>query len=121
MVAQQTRLVNAAEVIAWNTDKRYLNELHDWGLPDRPDRRRPDIGRSSKLPSRRTTSAVVKPVVGVAGIGLQVWHRGDPVPTVDRPMLVQPLVESVRTHGEVSVFVMGGRPVRQVVKRPGRR
>ena len=40
------------------------------------------------------------------------------MPRVDRPMLVQPLVESVRTHGEVSIFVMGGDAVRQVVKVP---
>lgn len=60
----------------------------------------------------------MKPVVGVAGKGLEVWNRGDPLPGIDRPMLVQPLVESVRTRGEVSVFVMDGRAIRQVVKVP---
>ena len=32
---------------------------------------------------------------------------------------MQPLVESVRTEGETSVFVLGGRSVAQVRKRPG--
>ena len=35
------------------------------------------------------------------------------------PWVVQPLVESVRTVGETSVFVFGGRAASQVDKRPG--
>ena len=35
------------------------------------------------------------------------------------PWVVQPLVESVRTVGETSVYVFGGRAVSQVDKRPG--
>jgi glutathione synthase/RimK-type ligase-like ATP-grasp enzyme len=34
------------------------------------------------------------------------------------PWVVQPLVESVRTDGETSVFVLGGEVVSQVQKRP---
>ena len=34
------------------------------------------------------------------------------------PWVVQPLVESVRTEGETSVFVLGGKPVSQVRKLP---
>lgn len=117
VVAQRTRLVNAAEVIGWNTDKRYLHDLADWGLPVVPTA---VVKTSAELEAAVTSHhvAVVKPVVGVRGIGLQVWSEGDPVPPVDRPMLVQPLVESVLSDGEVSVFVMAGRPVRQVVKLP---
>lgn len=117
VVAQRTRLVNSAEVIAWNADKRYLHDLADWGLPVVPTA---VVTTFAELEAAVTSHdvAVVKPAVGVGGIGLQVWHTGDPVPAVDRAMLVQPLVESVRSHGEVSVFVMAGAPVRQVVKLP---
>jgi hypothetical protein len=51
----------------------------------------------------------VKPTVGASGLGVQV---------VEGPFLVQPLVASVRTIGESSVYVLAGRAVSQFDKRP---
>jgi hypothetical protein len=89
------RLLNGADVFAWNADKAYLVDL------------------AAVVPTVPTQvfagPGVVKPAVGAGGVGVVV---------VDGPFLVQPLVESVRTTGETSVFVLGGRAVSQFDKRP---
>lgn len=64
---------------------------------------------------------------GAVGDEYLVGGAGDPAgpaqvcahrPSLPGPWVVQPLVESVRTEGETSVFVFGGRPVSQVDKVP---
>jgi glutathione synthase/RimK-type ligase-like ATP-grasp enzyme len=63
---------------------------------------------------------VVKPRVGASGIGVVVVDGPGHEPDLgDGPWVVQPLVESVRTVGETSVFVLGGRATSQVDKLPG--
>jgi glutathione synthase/RimK-type ligase-like ATP-grasp enzyme len=69
--------------------------------------------------------AVVKPRVGAGGRGVVVFdlEPGGPEGLDESqlqlgPWVVQPLVESVRTEGETSVFVLGGRVVSQVRKVP---
>ena len=112
-------LLNGAEVIAWNTDKRYLLDLADAGLPVVPSTpaSTPDAVRAAVA---SYGVCVCKPTVGASGRGLVELRPGDALPDLGRgPWLVQPLVESVRPEGEVSVFVLGGRPVAQVRKRAG--
>lgn len=123
-VEQQTRLVNPARVLEWNTDKIYLLELIDAGLPVVPTLAAEEEG---DLPSAIAAfdCAVVKPRVGAGGRGVVVFDGVDGGPEgLDEsqlgpgPWVVQPLVESVRTEGETSVFVLGGEAVSQVRKRP---
>jgi glutathione synthase/RimK-type ligase-like ATP-grasp enzyme len=116
------RVLNGAEVFAWNTDKAYLVELLDAGVPVVPTIAVED---AEDLPAAIASfgRAVVKPRVGAGGRGVVVVDPsvGDPV---DRsgfgtgPWVVQPLVESVRTEGEYSVFVLDGQVVSQAQKRP---
>jgi len=118
------RLLNGAEVFAWNTDKAYLVALAD-RLPVVPTLLADGEG---ELPAAIATfgSAVVKPRVAAGGRGVVVFDGADDRPLgVDEgrlaagPWVVQPLVRSVRTEGETSVFVVGGRAVAQVRKLPG--
>ena len=124
----QARLLNGADVFAWNHDKRYLTELGD--LPAVPTLLADDrAGLADAV--RRFGSAVVKPRVGAGGAGLLVVtdpddpRLGRPVrshadyPEVDGPWVVQPLVESIRTHGEASVYVLDGRLGQRFDKLPG--
>ena len=113
-------LLNGASVFRWNTDKRYLIELQDAGLPVVPT-----VSAETVFEVRAAADefglAVVKPRVGAGGRGLEVVSDGGvwlPQEGHDGPWVVQPLVESIRTDGEISVFVIGGRPVSQVVKHP---
>jgi len=118
------RLLNGAAVFTWNTDKAYLAGLAD-RLPVVPTLLAGDEG---ELPAAIATfgSAVVKPRVAAGGRGVVVFDGADDRPLgVDEgrlaagPWVVQPLVRSVRTEGETSVFVIGGRAVAQVRKLPG--
>jgi glutathione synthase/RimK-type ligase-like ATP-grasp enzyme len=122
------RLLNGADVFAWNHDKRYLTELGD--LPAVPTLLADDRDGLAEA-VRRFGTAVVKPRVGAGGAGLLVVtdpddpRLGRPVrshpdyPEVDGPWVVQPLVESIRTHGESSVYVLGGRLGQRFDKLPG--
>lgn len=116
----QARLLNGADVFTWNHDKRYLLDLHD--LPTVPTAWLTSAAQLVAAVDDLGT-AVVKPAVGAGGEGLAVLAAGldeeEAAPYVEAgPVVVQPLVESVRSHGEVSVFVVDGRPVCQVEKLP---
>ena len=117
-------LLNGAEVFAWNTDKRYLVDLRASGVPVVPTLAVED---ESELPPAVADffPAVVKPRVGAGGRGVVVFDGvpGGPEGLDETqlgpgPWVVQPLLESVRTVGEASVFVLGGVPVSQVRKLP---
>jgi glutathione synthase/RimK-type ligase-like ATP-grasp enzyme len=122
-----TRLLNGADVFTWNHDKGYLA----------------DLGPVRAVPTRTAATveelaagvtefgtAVVKPRVGAGGGGvIVVDDPADPrLGTVIQshpglapspgPWVVQPLVGSVRTEGETSVFVLDGTAVSQVDKLP---
>ena len=113
------RLLNGAAVFAWNTDKAYLTQLAEAGLPVVPT----VVATAASLAEAAAAHdvAVIKPRVGAGGRGVEVITRGV-LPDVDRgegPWIVQPKVESVHTEGETSVFVFGGQAISKVRKLPG--
>lgn len=123
------RLLNGAATFAWNTDKAYLAQLADGGVPVVPT---VVVDGEEDLPraiadawEEHGTSAVVKPRVGAGGRGVVVFDGSDGGPgDLDESMLgpgpwiVQPLVESIRTEGEGSVFVLDGDVVSAARKLP---
>ncbi|MCW2832403.1 MAG: hypothetical protein JWN68_356 [Nocardioides sp.] len=123
----QSRLLNGADVFEWNHDKAYLTDLDP--LPVVPTRLASTPPEFAAAIAEFGT-AVVKPRVSAGGAGLIVVsdpldsRLGTPIqshPTyepVGGPWIAQPLVESVRTRGEVSVFVLAGRVISQVGKLP---
>lgn len=112
-------LLNGADVFAWNTDKAYLLDLAAAGLPVVPSVL---AGTWAEVDAAvaRFGESVCKPTVGAGGRGVLTLDRavGDAAGLGDGPWLVQPLVASVRSEGETSVFVLGGRAVAQVRKLP---
>ncbi|MEO5652442.1 MAG: hypothetical protein ABIN79_08630 [Marmoricola sp.] len=118
------RMLNSARLFTWNTDKAYLVELAAAGVEVVPTLL---AEGEEELPAAiaEFEVAVVKPRTGAGGRGVVVFdgHDGGP-PGLDEsllgpgPWVVQPLVESVRTEGEISVFVFDGVPVSQAQKRP---
>lgn len=110
-------LLNGAAVFRWNTDKRYLVELADAGVPVVPTvlvDDRDDV----RAALARWGRAVVKPRVAAGGRGLLVVDDADAwaPPSPGGPWLGQPVVEAVHAEGELSVFVLDGRAVSQVRK-----
>ncbi len=134
-VARWSRLLNGPAVFRWNTDKAYLPELAGLGVPVVPTALL-DVGASlvDVAADLGAAQVVVKPRVAAGGRGLTVQDVGA-VPgslgfegfgglgglAADEergPWVVQPLVESVRTEGETSVFVIAGVPVSAARKVP---
>ncbi|MDQ4053819.1 MAG: hypothetical protein M3237_14110 [Actinomycetota bacterium] len=121
---QVTRLLNGAEVFAWNADKAYLTELTD-DVDVVPTELLDNATLVSGLQAAtdRWGTAVIKPRTGAGGVGVVVAESVRDARLVGlsaAPWIVQPLVESVRTTGETSVYVFGGafggRAVSQVDK-----
>jgi glutathione synthase/RimK-type ligase-like ATP-grasp enzyme len=117
-------LLNGAEAFAWNIDKRYLVDLADAGIPVVSTLVVEDEGELAPAVAD-CFPAVVKPRVGANGRGVVLFdgEPGGPEELDESqlgpgPWVVQPLVDSVRTEGEASVFVLGGVPVSQVRKVP---
>ncbi len=123
-------MLNSAAVFAWNTDKSYLPQLAARGVPVVPSI---VVQDETELPcaiaevsgDRGRPNAVVKPTVGAGGRGVVVFDGADGGPgDLDEsalgagPWVVQPIVESVLTEGETSVFVIDGRVVSQARKVP---
>ncbi|GAB3086232.1 ATP-grasp domain protein [Nocardioides zeae] len=120
--ASLTRVLNGPDVFAWNADKSYLVGLGEL-VPTVPTR---TLGDATLLPVLREATAawgsvVVKPATSAGGLGVVVVDAVDDQRLAGlgpAPWVVQPLVASVRTEGEISVFVLDGTAVLQVDKVP---
>ncbi|WP_205473819.1 hypothetical protein [Nocardioides sp. SYSU D00038] len=121
-VDHATTLLNGADTFVWNADKAYLTELAA-DVPTVPTELLDERTLVSGLEAAtaRWGTAVIKPRTGAGGVGVVVASSTrDPrlEGLVAAPWVVQPLVESVRTRGETSVYVFGGTAASQVDKRP---
>lgn len=121
-VEESTPVLNGAAAFAWNADKAYLLELAD-DVPVVPTMllQDPDLVPGLVAALARWEAVVVKPRTGASGIGVVVVETpADPrlQGMVAGPWVAQPLVESIRTVGESSVYVLAGTAVAQVDKRP---
>lgn len=113
-------LLHGVDVFRWNTDKSYLVELAEHGGVPVVPTASVDNPVDLRAAIARHQPAVVKPRVGAGGQGMVVvYDSGTWLPVDGGPWIVQPLVASVMTEGEQSVFVLGGRPVSQVRKVAG--
>ncbi len=122
-----SRLLNGADVFQWNHDKAYLMDLEP--IPAVPTRLAASHAGFARAIAEFGT-CVIKPRVSAGGAGLiivtdpldsrlgQTLRSHPSFPPVGGPWIAQPLVESVRTRGEVSVFLVDGRVISQVDKLP---
>ena len=122
-VEKTTALLNGAALFAWNADKAYLRELAGQ-VPTVPTDLLDDETLATGLAAaiERWGTVVIKPRTGAGGVGLVVADRTDDHRLdglTEGPWIVQPLVASVRTDGERSVYVFGGHAVSEVDKIAG--
>ncbi|WP_329223814.1 hypothetical protein OG352_13130 [Streptomyces sp. NBC_01485] len=114
-VGAVTRLANPADVVGWNTDKRYLGELAAAGVPTVPTRYL-EPGDPADLPADH--EYVVKPTSG-AGARYAARYTPDQHETAVRQLarmhaegltaMVQPYVRGIDSGGERAVQFFGGR------------
>lgn len=127
-VAAQTRLANPLGVLGWNTDKRYLRDLDEAGVPTVPT---VWVEPGDPVPEPVWDTFVVKPSVS-AGARLSARHRrGDDLADHVRRIhasgaaaMVQPYLPSIDIEGETGTYVFGGDVSHAIRKgqalRPGR-
>lgn len=113
-VERTTPVLNGRDVFRWNIGKDYLTRLTGPVVPT-------ILVTDREVAARAFGTTVFKPCVGAGGRGVVVVE-GPEDPRLgelaEGPLVAQPFGDSVRTEGEVSVFVIDGRPVSQVRKVP---
>lgn len=126
-VAQVTTLLNPPDVLRWNTDKRYLGELADQGVPVVPtvflepavflDQGENNTVAMIEAALEHTGQVVVKPSVSAGSrdtARFDARHTAQAVALAERitsgrrTAMVQPYLDSVDSHGETGLVYFGG-------------
>ena len=128
-IAERARLCNAAEILEWNFDKSYLQDLARAGVALIPTiciarNERADIPALAR--ARGWNDIVVKP--SIAGGAWRTYrfhldefdrHAADIAATLaDRGVLVQPFLPEIQSAGELSLLFFDGVFSHAVCKRP---
>ena len=118
-------LINPPTLLRWNSDKAYLAELSEAGIPTVPTLVVESCCDADLEEARRTFGSdwlVIKPPVGASAKGAHRLGPSDDLPLESRkkPMIVQPLIEEIGRTGEFSLMLFAGEYSHAVVKRPKR-
>jgi hypothetical protein len=121
------RLVNPAEVVRWNTDKRYLLGLREAGAPVVPTA---FVEPGDDWEPATDGEIVIKPTVGAGSVDTGRYDLADDghralaqahvrrLQAVGRPVMVQPYLDAVDSYGETSLLWIGGRYSHAIRKGP---
>ncbi|MFN3474586.1 MAG: RimK family alpha-L-glutamate ligase [Blastomonas sp.] len=120
---QGTRFLNPLPVLRWNTDKRYLLELARNGVAIVPTRYHEALDADALAQARDafgTGDLVIKPPVSAGSDHTWLLRNGAdcPADARGRAMLVQPMMPSIASEGELSLFHIAGSLAHAIVKRP---
>ncbi len=127
-VKHQTRMVNPYEVIRWNLDKHYLQELSDAGINIPPTR---FIEKGDNTPLARWVEQtgwdeiILKPVVSGAARHTYRFPPGDAGSheaifrqlVSEESMMIQEFQHQVPLKGEVALMLMGGKFTHAIIKK----
>jgi glutathione synthase/RimK-type ligase-like ATP-grasp enzyme len=121
--AERWPMINPATLLRWNSDKAYLAELAELGVPTVPTLAVESCSEADLEEARRrfgTTSLVIKPPVSASATGTHRLEPNDDLPEDSRrrPMIIQPLIEEIGKTGEFSLMLFDGELSHTVVKRP---
>jgi len=113
-VARQTELQNSAALVLWNTDKRYLLQLADLGVPIIATRL---LAPGSPIDVSDRAEFVVKPSVGAGARGVRRFASGEleaarehilMLHRTGKTALVQPYLGRVEREGETALIYFNG-------------
>jgi len=116
-------LINPPTLLRWNSDKAYLVELAEAGIPTVPTLLAESCSDADLEEARRLFGCdrvVIKPPVSASAMGAHLLGPNDDIPSESRgrPMIVQPLIEEISRTGEFSLMLFDGEYSHAVVKRP---
>ncbi len=131
-VSARTQLHNPRALVEWNTDKHYLRDLAQLGLPVVPSlfiepRERPQPAIERFLAAERCAQLVIKPAVGAGSRGARRLTRAQLTEAVrhatglleaERSVLVQPYLEDVERDGETALLYFAGQFSHAIRKGP---
>jgi glutathione synthase/RimK-type ligase-like ATP-grasp enzyme len=118
-VAATTTLYNNAELVRWNSDKRYLLDLERASVPIVPTvffQKGQVVDLGQVLDQHQWVKGVLKPSVGLSTFGVKKFASTDSdcqshlemmLKTSD--VLLQPFIESVHDRGERALVFLGGK------------
>jgi glutathione synthase/RimK-type ligase-like ATP-grasp enzyme len=128
-VGAQVPLWNRPELLAWNSEKSYLRELAERGVPTIPTEwlaRGSAAQLSALLAERGWSEAVIKPTVDLGALNLRRIHAGgngiDQIALegllAQHEVMVQPFLPAIEAEGETSLIYVAGELSHTVRKRP---
>jgi hypothetical protein len=123
--SESTQIFNNFEILKWNANKSYLDELEGAGAPvietynlDRVT----ETGVAKAIEELRTDKVVIKPQIGGGAWRQVLYETGQPFPDRDTlppgGALVQAFLPSVLEEGEYSFLYFGGQFSHGLIKRP---
>ncbi|HEV2727014.1 MAG TPA: hypothetical protein VGV34_01905 [Solirubrobacterales bacterium] len=127
-VAAKARLLNPAELIAWNSEKTYLRELAEQGVRTVPTvwiGREGGVELEEILASEGWAEAVIKPIVDLGAKNLHRVRAGSgqgqqalEAVLARQEAMVQPFLPALEAEGELSLIYVDGELSHAVRKRP---
>ena len=120
---QGARVRNPIPLLRWNSDKNYLAELYERGIPVVPTEVAERLDEESLVAIRShfgCADLVVKPPVSASAYLTFRIGKGDPIPEPvrGRQMMVQPWLESITSTGEWSLLFFDGQLSHSLSKVP---
>jgi len=110
-IEAQTRLFNPAALVAWNARKTYLKALEARGarlIPTLWIEEMTEDAAQAAFDTLASDTLVFKRQVGAGADGQQRLARGEAIPDMPHPMMVQPFMGSIIEEGEISFVMIGG-------------
>ena len=116
-------LANPAQVLAWNSDKRYLGRLAESGIAIPATTWTDHLSQEQLDAMFDATGAdelILKPSVSGGAWKTRRLRRGDAIDALPdgKTMLLQPYLPTIETAGETSLLYFGGQLSHVVNKRP---
>jgi glutathione synthase/RimK-type ligase-like ATP-grasp enzyme len=111
--SEQLPVANPVPLLRWNSDKAYLAELGEAGIPTVPTLTVASLDEHALEAARARfgcSDLVVKPPVSASAYGTFRLQAGDDFPETVRgwPMMVQPWVAGILDQGEYSLILFDG-------------
>jgi glutathione synthase/RimK-type ligase-like ATP-grasp enzyme len=120
-------LFNPASVIAWNTDKRYLDDLAAIGIPTITTTYLVDHAQAASFSWEQQGPFVMKPTVGAGSMGAERFEESETLRArshaqslidTGKVVMVQPYLPLVETEQETAVILFDGWPSHAIAKGP---
>lgn len=116
----QTRLFNGSALVRWNARKTYLRELETKGAKLIPTLWLDECNEAAAKAAFDTLGAddlVFKRQVGAGAKDQHRLKRGEPIPEMRHPMMVQPFLKMIQDEGELSFIFIDGDFSHALIKR----